>query len=144
MDMITIKEGNIDTVLAISQQIPEFVDAYGKAEYNKRLTDCYSSILIAYINDKAVGFKVGYQREDYFYSWMGAVLPEYRQQGVAKLLAQTQEMQIKHAGFERLRFKTRNGLKSMIIFAIKNDFNIIAVEEKDDITTNRIWMEKSL
>ena len=33
-----------------------------------------------------IGFKVGYERDGYFYSWMGGVLSDYRKKGVAQNL----------------------------------------------------------
>lgn len=140
----TIKEDKIETVVQISQQIPEFSGPPEATEYYHRLDGVSHLILVAYDGDRPVGFKVGYEREKDFYSWMGAILPEYRQKGIAKALAQTQEEWVLDQGISILTFKTRNQHKSMLIFALKNGFNIIGFKEKDKIEESRILLQKKL
>ena len=75
---------------------------------------------------------------------MGAVLSSYRNQNVAKQLAQVQESWVRENNYTTIRFKTRNKLRSMLLFAIKNDFYIIKIEPREDIREHRIVMEKQL
>jgi len=75
---------------------------------------------------------------------MGGVLPEFRGLGIAKILAEAQEKWAKKQGYKRLVFKTRNQHKGMLIFALKNNFNIIGFKEKESIETNRILLQKEL
>lgn len=93
-----------------------------------------------------MGFKVGYNKENNgsFYSWMGGVLRAYRQAGVARELARVQEAWAKKEGFTRIRFKTRNRHKAMLLFAIKNSFAIMAVEPREIVAEYRIVLEKEL
>jgi predicted GNAT superfamily acetyltransferase len=141
-----IKRGSIEEVVAISAEIPEFENPHGAEEYSKRLAGKRFLILIAYIDSHAVGFKVGYNKENNgsFYSWMGGVLPAYRQAGVARELARIQEIWAKKEGFTRIRFKTRNRHKNMLLFAIKNGFAIMAVELREKVAEYRIVLEKEL
>ena len=76
----------------LSQQIGEFEAPYSMNEYQKRL-NISSLILTGEIEEKVVGFKVGYDRykDGSFYSWMGGVLLDYRWKGVASELAVFQE-----------------------------------------------------
>ncbi len=143
---IQIKTGSIAELVTISRQIPEFTDPHGKEEYEKRLSGKKYLILVAYIDNQAVGFKVGYNKEDdtSFYSWMGGVLPAYRKAGVAKQLADVQETWAKENGFTSIRFKTRNKHKAMLMFAIKNGFQITAVEPREVLAEYRILLEKYL
>lgn len=141
----TIKETNIEAIHPITQQIEEFINPYPLEEYKRRFEGKQYLALAAYDNDKIIGFKIGYQlTETTFYSWMGAVLKEYRNKNVAKQLAKHQEHWAKQNGYTKIRFKTRNKLRSMLLFAIKNDFNIMNVEPRDDINEYRIVMEKRL
>jgi predicted GNAT superfamily acetyltransferase len=142
-----ISEGSIKDCLEISRQIPEFSDnQYDEAEYNKRLSKANHLILIAKIDKRAVGFKVGYEKEQdgSFYSWMGGIVPDYRKQKVAQKLAFSQEEWVKNKGYTAITFKTRNYLKPMLIFALKNGFNIIDVIPKDKISNHRIILKKLL
>lgn len=141
---IEIKAGDIETVVQLSLQLEEFINPHGAAEYNRRLTNVPHLILIAYVNGKPAGFKVGYERDGYFYSWMGGVLAAYRRLGIAKALAVEQENWARKQGYESVTFKTQNKHKSMLIFALKNGFNIIGFKEKGDIGTYRILLRKEL
>ncbi len=142
---ITIKETSIEKVYFLSTQIPEFIEPYPIEEYQKRLKKVNHLALGAFEGTNLIGFKVGYElNKSVFYSWMGAIAPNYRRQNIAKQLAQVQEKWAKEQGYKTIRFKTRNKLRSMIIFAIKNDFNIIDIEPRMDIGENRIVMEKGL
>ena len=141
----TVREGTIAEVVSLSTQIPEFVAPHPAEEYQKRLEGVPSLILVAENAGKIVGFKVGYAMdEQLFYSWMGAVLPEFRQFGVAKALAIQQEEWAKAQGFTRIQFKTRNRLKAMLQFALGNGFDIIEVEPRDTLAEYRILLQKSL
>ena len=143
---IDIRTGSIAEVVALSRQIPEFDTPHGEDEYRKRLTEKRYLILIAYMENQAAGFKVGYEKESdgSFYSWMGAVLPAYREAGVAKALALVQEDWAREQGYAKIRFKTRNRHKTMLLFGIKNGFQIVAIEPRDTIAEYRILLEKNL
>lgn len=141
---IDIREEKIEVAVAISNQIPEFINPAGVQIYEDRLLTVPHLILVAYVNNEPAGFKVGYQKEDYFYSWMGGILPKFRRLKIAKQLATTQEKWAKKQGYRHLIFKTRNQHKAMLIFALKNNFNIIGFKEKASIETNRILLQKEL
>lgn len=141
---MTIEEGTIDQAIAVSKAIPSFEAPPERAEYEKRLLGVPHLILVAYEAGQAAGFKVGYQRSGYFYSWMGGVLPHFRRRGIAKALADYQEEWAKQNNYFSITFKTRNQHKAMLLFALKNGFDIIDFEEKESVATNRIWLRKAL
>lgn len=142
---ILIREGSIAEAVALSMQVPEFKAPHQAEEYQKRLEGVLNLILIAESTGKIVGFKVGYAKgEQLFYSWMGAVLPEFRQFGVAKALAIQQEDWARARGFTCIQFKTRNRLKAMLRFALGNDFDIIGVEPRETLGEYRILLQKML
>ena len=91
MPNIEIKEANLAILVQLSQNIPEFHNPHGLEEYQKRLKQAPYTALVAYVDGIPAGFKVGYEREGYFYSWMGAILPKYRRLGLATKLAERQE-----------------------------------------------------
>jgi ribosomal protein S18 acetylase RimI-like enzyme len=143
---IDIKKASIEEIVALSRQIPEFDNPHPEEEYTKRLAGKKFLLLIASINKVAVGFKVGYDKENNgsFYSWMGGVLPAYREAGVARELANVQETWARENGFTSIRFKTRNRHKAMLLFGINNGFQIIAVEPREIIAEYRLLLEKKL
>lgn len=143
--MVVVKVADIATVVALSQQIPSFHQPYEAAEYERRLQDVPHLILVAYEGEKAVGFKVGYEREQgSFYSWMGGVLPAYRRRGIARQLALAQEAWATQQAYPFITFKTLNRHRAMLYFALSNGFNIMAVDSRSEIEEYRIWLRKEL
>lgn len=142
-----IKKGSIADAVAVSNKVPELKNPHPQATYEKRMLGKKHLILIAYVGEKKVGFKVGYdkfQDGKNFYTWMGGVLPDFRKQGIAESLAQQQEAWIKKEGYENVILKTRNQHQGMLIFAIKNNFKIIEIEPREDIEQYRILLKKRL
>ena len=137
---IIIRRGSIDECIIIANSIPEFRGNYSKEEYLKRYSATYHSIWIAEIDGELVGYKTGYLIEDYFYSWLGGVVPKFRNRGIARLLATKQEADCKEREIERIKFKTYNRFKEMLIFALRNGFEIVDVEKN----TGKISLEKIL
>lgn len=142
--VITVREGSIEEVVAVSNKIPELISPYKAEEYASRLHDVSSLILIATKGEHLIGFKVGYQRESdgSFYSWMGGVLPAYRRLGVADKLADKQEEWVLDKGYTSIRMKTRFKLTSMQKFNISRGYHILKIEERKPIEESLIWMEK--
>lgn len=145
MNSVNIYQGTFRECVAISKNIPEFDSPYDLVEYKKR---CYGIHLtfIAEIHHKPVGFKVGYDRfqDGSFYSWMGGVLPDFRNQGIANALADHQENWAKENGFNSVNLKTRKKHKAMIQFSLNRGFVITEEIEMKPVEETRVWMEKSL
>ncbi len=142
--MIEITEGSIREVVELSRHIPEFSAPYNDEEYHQRLRFVQHQILIAKFKDNAVGFKVGYRQEDHFYSWMGGVLPAYRRFGIAAKLADHQEEFCRRNQIKKIRMKTRNRHKNMLLLALNRSFRIIDIQTRDNVLENRIVLEKRL
>lgn len=126
MEMIKITQGEVRQAFDLSMSIPEFQEPYPWEKWQDRLSDGEVITLVAYVADQPAGFKVGYATPEFFYSWVGGVLPAYRGQGLARALANEMERLIvgRH---QKLRMKTRNRYKTMLQFAIGNGFNIIQI-----------------
>jgi GNAT superfamily N-acetyltransferase len=140
---LKIRQGSIAEAVQVSHDISEFSQPYQAEEYERRFAKVPYLLLIAECDGELAGFKAGYALDHHiFYSWMGAVRAEYRQQGIAQALATAQETWAKENGYHRIRFKTRNRLKPMLHFALGNGFNIVAVESREDVGENRILLEK--
>ncbi len=136
----TIRKGTIKECIACEKQIAEFDYAYPEEEYSKRFKDTYFSIFVAEIDRKIAGYKVGYQKGDFFYSWLGGVIPAYRRKGIAKALAKKQEQDCRDRGIEKIRFKTYLKYDKMLRFALKNHFTILS----EDKRTGKLVLEKKL
>jgi len=141
---LKIIEGTIEQAIEISKLIPELENPYEKSEYERRLNDKLNLILIAFWKGKLAGFKVGYQADDYFYSWLGGVIPEFRQKKIAHALAEFQQNWVRQNGIKTIKMKTRNKHKIMLHFALADGFYITGLEKQDDPKENRIFLDKEL
>ena len=137
-------EGTFQQAIEISKQIPEFENPYEIGEYEKRLKDKMHLILIAYWKGKPAGFKVGYQVGDHFYSWLGGVIPEFRENKIATELASFQQRWVKEKGIKVITMKTRNKHKAMLQFALSDGFYITGIEKQDSRKESRIFLDKEL
>ena len=145
MNSIKIKIGRLEDAVDLAHQIPEFDNPYNIDEYKKRLLSDHL-VLTAHIENEIVGFKIGYDRfnDGSFYSWMGGVLPENRNQSIAEMLADYQENWAKKNGYTSIRLKTRKKHEAMLSFSKKRGFVITKKIAKIPKEESRTWMEKQL
>ncbi len=143
---VQIVEGKLTAALEVLHQLPEFDRLLESDYYFDKIRYRESLVLIAKTESSVVGCKVGYDKfkDGSFYSWLGGVIPSERKAGVARLLASHQEQWAKAKGYKSIKFKTLNRHKSMLIFAIKNGFEIYNVKPKDELGNYRIEMIKEL
>jgi len=101
-------------------------------------------IILCSQHSQLLGFKIGYRYNDTtFYSWVGGVLPENRKKGIAKKLGQLQEQRVKEKGYQKLRTKSMNRFKPMMILNLKNGFDIKSMYT-NDVGQTKIVFEKIL
>lgn len=100
--------------------------------------------VVAMIEDKVVGYKIGYSlSKDRYYSWYGGVHEEFRGKGIASMLLEHQHRIVKDKGYKIIETKTRNKWRDMLILNIKHGFDITETFT-DDEGIHRIVLEKSL
>jgi len=94
--------------------------------FKKRLENTLGVyVVLAYTNLELVGFKIGYPYNNTtFYSWVGGVKCNFRNKGIGQQLAKLQEQHAKDLGFAKLRTKSMNRFKAMMIMNLKNGFDI--------------------
>ena len=144
MGTLGIQQATAHEAYTLSLQIPEFAPWYPWTKWEERLDGKRVIILVAFSDGKPAGFKAGYYVEDHFYSWVGGVLPAFRRQGVAALLAEEQEAIVRASGVQTIRMKTRNRFRGMLHFALKRGYYLTAIEQRGDPEDWRITLVKNL
>ncbi|NQV41979.1 MAG: GNAT family N-acetyltransferase [Candidatus Marinimicrobia bacterium] len=101
-------------------------------------------LLIAYDGMRPIGFKLGYGLADghTFFSWLGGVDPNYRRQGVAQALLETQERHVKKMGIATLYFTSFDRFPAMILLGRKNGY--VKVKTAVEGGEKKYWFEKQL
>lgn len=146
--MIEIKEVNIEEVLKVHRNIPEFYEPIPKKDYfENRYKRREKLIIVAYYNGIPVGYIIGYdkfQDNESFYCWMAGVDVDYRRLGILTQLMDYQTNWAKNKGYHILKIKTRNNRREMLSFLIRNGFYFTNVETNENIENNRISLQKDI
>ncbi|MCO6359953.1 GNAT family N-acetyltransferase [Roseivirga pacifica] len=141
---ISIEPADMRVAIKVLSDLPEFDPMFELEYYNSKIKTTDHLILVASVDGQPVGCKLGYDRfkDGSFYSWLGGVLPDYRNLGIAKKLAQAQEKWVKEKGYACIKFKTLNRHKNMLQFALNNGFSIYNVKPQDELENYRIELIK--
>ena len=144
---IIVKEVSIEEAVKVNRNVIEFDGKDTKAEdFERRYQDKDKLIIVAYYENVPIGYIIGYDRDNdgSFYCWMAGVDNNYRRLGALTSLMNYQMDWAKKKGYNKLKIRTRNNRREMLSFLVKNGFNFVSVEQRDDITENRINLEHSL
>ena len=144
---IVVKEVPIDEAVKVNRNVIEFDGKDTKAEdFERRYQDKDKLIIVAYYENVPIGYIIGYDRDNdgSFYCWMAGVDNNYRRLGALTALMNYQMDWAKKKGYNKLKIRTRNNRREMLSFLVKNGFNFVSVENKEDITENRINLEYDL
>ncbi|MEZ8493366.1 GNAT family N-acetyltransferase [Vibrio splendidus] len=142
---IIVREGSLEEVVSVVEQITEFAKKESVASLSERLAGKTSLLLVAEEAGVLLGFKIGYELdENTFYSWFGGVLPIARNKGVAQAQLDIQEQWVKQQGYQQLKVKSRNLFPAMLRLLLRNGYLIEKLEEKEDINAHRIHFLKQI
>ena len=139
-----VRIGTIEEAYKVFMLIPELDRYLSFQELKEKLADNYL-VVVAEHEGILIGFKLGYPvSTSEFYSWLGGVIPAYRNSGVAQTLLDFQEDWVKISGFKSMSVKSMNRFPSMLRLLIKNGYKIKCVENFDDSDKERIEFIKRL
>ena len=144
---IIVKEVSIEEAVKVNRNVIEFDGKdTTKEDFEKRYVGKDNLIIVAYYKNIPIGYIIGYDRDNdgSFYCWMAGVDNNYRRLGALTSLMNYQMDWAKKKGYNKLKIRTRNNRREMLSFLVKNDFNFVSVEQRDDITENRINLEHDL
>ncbi len=115
-----------------------------KGFYSKFQNHNKYNLQLVSIEKKLVGFKLGYELDkDCFYSWLGAVLPDYQRLGLASELMRLQHEWCTSKHYLKVQTKTQNHFKAMLLLNIKSGFNILGTYLSEN-NKLKILLEKNL
>lgn len=142
---LTTRQATLEEIYSLYLCIPEFGSLHSLKDLQQRIGDNPSHGLIAEIDGQAAGFKLGYQTAPgEFYSWLGAVLPDFRRQGIAQTMLAEQERWARSQGYQQLWVKTRNQFRAMLIMLISHAYQIFTLEKKGEVDEYRLLLKKNL
>lgn len=103
-----------------------------------------STLIIAYQEDKFLGYKMGYENyTNTYYGWVTAVSPDCRKMGVWTAMTDRQHEWCRAHGYKKIQINTTNTWKDALARTVKYGYFIYGTykNDKDEV---RILMEKHL
>lgn len=103
-------------------------------------------MLIAWVDERAVGFKIGYQFDPTsFYSAKGGVREEYRRKGIARALLYAMLAEARDRGYESFLYDTfPNKHPGMTVMGLEEGFEVIRAGYSQRYQDYRLRFERSL
>ncbi|MFG1493064.1 GNAT family N-acetyltransferase [Halobacteriovorax sp. ZH4_bin.1] len=121
-----------------------FSTPYSVDRMYSKTKDCTKFLAQFYFDgSQPIAFKVGYDCGDYFYSWVGGVVPFYRGQKLATKLMQRQHEWAKGEGFSKVRTHTDARYPEMIELNEKFGFKLVDTRMKEN-QIEQLILEKNL
>ena len=140
-----ITEISLEEAVRLKNLVPEMRQTSTVEELQQRLGN-HQYLCLGYFRDNVlVAFKLGYALDQQiFYSWLGAVLPHYRQKGIARELLKAQETWCREQGFKAIEVKSMNLFKPMLRMLLANGYHITGFSEAQNVDEHKIHFTKSL
>ena len=136
---------HLNMLVELMAQLPEFDESHDVDALVSRLQSQPHLALLSFVEGELAGFKLGYALDDTtFYSWLGGVLPDFRNLGLAKSMLLAQEAWAKSQGYEVMEVKTMNRYAAMLTMLVSNGYQVIALATNDDIKLNKMTLRKHL
>lgn len=99
---------------------------------------------LAWDGEICAGFFISYAlKRDRYYLWMAGVDEKYRGQGIATRLIELLHGYCRENGYSELQLKTKNKWRNMLLFSIKNGFDVIGTYT-DDNGEPKIILQKAV
>ena len=103
-------------------------------------------MLLAYLKEKPIGFKVGYaENSSVFYSAKGGVLPPYRRRGIARWLLYEMMDRAREKDYAYFAFDTLPNLHhGMTVLGLSEGFEVVGASFSEQFEDYILRFEKSL
>lgn len=131
---------SLDTVRSLNERI------FGEERVINTFEREDLMILVAYIDETAVGFKVGYKENRFlYYSAKGGVLPDYRGAGIARRLLAEMCARARDWGYRRISYDTFPNLHvGMTVLGLREGFRVVKADFNTVYNDYRLRLEKAL
>ncbi len=140
---IIIRETTLEEAAGIHNRVPEF-ERRELAYFYERTANKEKLVIVAYADDRPVGYLVGYDSDGDFYCWLAGVLPEFRKNGILKSMMGYMYYWAKLRGYGKIKIKTRNKRREMLSYLVSNGFSFVKISRRVDPEENRILLERLL
>lgn len=100
-------------------------------------------VLMALVDKRPAGFKIGFElKPGMFYSWVAAVLPEYRRQGLARQLFEAQLAWCREHGYDFIRMEASHNNRVALHYCLEMGFNIVGIRWDSTYADQMVLFER--
>ncbi len=134
MSDVSLEFWDSDTCIANAERLAAFLSPVFEddwSDYAAKLSGRRAlSAFVAFNTDREIiGLKMGYERNrGVFNSWIGAVSPDFRGEGLAARLMQVQHEWAKEAGFRGIETAARQHNRAMGVVNFKGGFVVSGLD----------------
>lgn len=101
--------------------------------------------MVARLQERPVGFALAFElKPRVLFLWFLGVLSAHRRQGVASQLADALHTWAKANDYEAVRCECFNRQRSMLLFALEQEYDVIGVRWDNDHGDNLVLLQKML
>lgn len=139
-----VGEEELATIVGMYNQI--FRPARTIESFKRRYLGRHNVLqLIARLNDKPVGFFLGFElKPDTFFAWFYGVTNDARRMGIGSQLIEAAQGWAAQHNYEAIRLECYNNQRPMLHLAIDMGYNIVGMRFDVDRGDNLIIFEKNL
>lgn len=118
-----VRQASLEEVIGLIAHVPELEQGHPIPFYQQRVHGKNHLALVSEVRGQLAGFKLGYEvNPSHFYSWVGGVIPEFRNLGLAQELLVAQESLVWSRGYQVISVKTAPRFAAMCSLLDKNGY----------------------
>jgi len=142
--IVVVGPGELDLVAELYNEV--FTPATTQADLQRRFLGRHNvSMLLALLDDRHVGFVVGFElTPTTYFCWVCGVLPDLRRLGIATQLMQAQNAWAQEHHYQIVRFECQNQHRPMLHVAITEGFDLVGIRWDSSTAHNVAIFEKEL
>jgi GNAT superfamily N-acetyltransferase len=139
-----VSQSDIPLITELCSQI--FRPAHDAEFFRRRFLGRYNPlILVASVDDHAVGFFTGFElKPSVYFAWLYGVLPDFRRAGIASQMVEAVHAWADEHGYQSIRFECHNQHRPMLHLAIAHGYDIVGIRWDPDRGENLVIFEKVL
>ena len=142
--IIPVGIGELDTIVELYNEM--FSPNRNREFFQNRFRGRHNvSILVAMLDDRHVGFTIGYElMPTTFYSWLCGVHPDFRRLGIATQLIKGQQAWAIDHHYSIIRFECQNQHRPMLHVAISEGYDLVGIRWDTATGDNVVIFERDL
>ncbi len=142
--IVVVGSGELDLLADLYNEV--FTPNTSQESLQRRFLGRHNvSMLVAMLDDRHVGFVVGFELTPAtYFCWVCGILPDFRRLGIATQLMQAEQAWAQEHHYQIMRFECQNQHRPMLHVAITEGFDLVGIRWDSSTAHNVAIFEKEL